>query len=92
LSKTSHVEELPEAQPSLFEILTEEEDPLQRWTSHSFAVKVSFVTTTGDESKDLHLGAGTKVTFKGDAIDQEEDVQVNSGLFHSFDSYACIAI
>lgn len=76
LSKTSHVEELPEPQEALFEVLTEEADEHLRWTTHSFAVKVSLITTTGDEAKDVNLASGTRVTIKGDGFDQEEDVQV----------------
>jgi len=76
LSKTSHVEELLEPNHALFEVLTEEEDPLLRWTTHSFGVKVSFITSTGDDFKEVNLGSGSRVSIKGDGLDQEEDVQV----------------
>ena len=78
LTKTSHVEALSEPQPALFEILTEEPDPLLRWTTHTFPLKASFITTSGDAVKDnINLGSGTKITIKGDGLDQEEDVEVN---------------
>lgn len=81
LSMQSHAEDLSEPLPSLFSTLTEEEDQLLRWTTFSFPVQVSFVTTSGSDPKENTFGAGTKVTMKGDGVDEEEDVQVRSSLF-----------
>ena len=64
--------------PSLFTTLTEEEDQLLRWTTFSYPVQVSFVTTAGSDPKENTFGAGTKVTLKDDGLDEEEDVQVKS--------------
>jgi hypothetical protein len=36
--KSSSVEELPDPIPDLFDVLTEEEDYLQRWTTFTYAV------------------------------------------------------
>lgn len=56
--------------------MTEVEDHLLRWTTFSVPVQVSFVTTAGHDAKENTFGAGTKVTLKGDGLDEEEDVQV----------------
>ncbi|XP_005090548.1 twisted gastrulation protein homolog 1-A [Aplysia californica] len=38
LAKTSSVEDLPDPIPDLFDVLTEEEDHFQRWSTYTFAV------------------------------------------------------
>ncbi|XP_067004001.1 twisted gastrulation protein homolog 1-A [Anabrus simplex] len=38
LSKKSHVEDFPEPIPRLFNALTEEPDPLERWVSHTYPI------------------------------------------------------
>lgn len=77
LSSQSHVDSLSEPAPNLFETLTEENDTLSRWTVYTRPVQVSFVTGGGSDPKELTFGPGTKVSFKGDGLDQEEDVQIN---------------
>jgi hypothetical protein len=77
LSAKSHVEEFPEGSPDLFNVLTEEKDRLLRWTSYTFPVQVSFITSGGSVPKEIKFDAGTRITTKGDGVDQEEDVQVN---------------
>lgn len=77
LATQSHAEDLSEPLPSLFSTLTEEEDQLLRWTTFSFPVQVSFVTTAGTDPKENTFSSGTKVTMKGDGVDEEEDVQVS---------------
>lgn len=74
----SHAEDLPEPMPSLFAILTEQEDQLLRWTTHTTAQQVSFVTISGADVTENTFAAGTKVTLKDDGLDEEENVQVNS--------------
>lgn len=76
ISTQSHAEHLSEPLPSLFTTLTQEEDQLLRWTTYSFPVQVSFVTTSGNDPKENTFGADTRVTFKDDGFDEEEDVQV----------------
>ncbi|KAI1285223.1 Protein twisted gastrulation [Halotydeus destructor] len=76
LSSKSHVEDILESSPELFNVLTEEKDRLLRWTSFTFPVQVSFVTSSGHD-KEIKFDSGTKVTFKGDGVDQEEDIQAN---------------
>ncbi|RWS26071.1 protein twisted gastrulation-like protein [Leptotrombidium deliense] len=77
LSSKSHVETLPEPMQNLFDVLTEDKDPHLRWTSETFPVQISFITSVGTDPKEIKFGTGTKVTMKSDGIDQEEDVQVN---------------
>ena len=72
----SHAEQLAEPLPSLFLTLTEEEDQLLRWTTFTIPIQVSFVTT-GTEPKENIFDSGSKVTLKGDGLDEEEDVQVS---------------
>lgn len=80
ISMQSHAEELSEPLPSLFTTLTEEEDQLLRWTTYSFPVQVSFVTTSGSEGTQNTFASGTKVTLKDDGLDEEEDIQVQDTL------------
>lgn len=77
LSAKSHVEDFPEHSPDLFNVLTEEKDRLLRWSSYSFPVQLSVIVATGTEPKEITFGAGTRVTMKGDGVDQEEDIQVS---------------
>ncbi|UYV80210.1 TWSG1 [Cordylochernes scorpioides] len=44
LSQKSHVEDLPEPIPELFDVLTEEKDRLLRWISYTFPVQLAFVS------------------------------------------------
>lgn len=78
LSSQSHVEDLTEPMPLLFTTITEEEDPLQRWTLETFPVRMSFVTTgkQGEVTTSLHHPYVTKMTT-GDGLDHQEDVTVN---------------
>lgn len=85
LSSKSHVENLPEPVPHLFETLTEENDTLSRWTVYTRPVQVSFVTESGTAPKEITFGPGTKVTFKEDGLDQEEDVQINCTVAYMSD-------
>jgi len=74
LSSKSHVEELLEPQPELFEVLTEEEDRLLRWRSFSFPAELKFVTS----GKDTDIQYTTKVIKSdSDGIDQVEEIPVN---------------
>ena len=41
MSDTSHVEDLPKTYPELFQVLTEEQDELQRWLSFTFPVQTN---------------------------------------------------
>lgn len=85
LSSQSHVDSLPEPDRNLFETLTEENDTLSRWTVYTRPVQVSFITGTGTQSTDITFGPGTKVSFKGDGLDREEDVQINCTVAYMSD-------
>ena len=73
LSSQSHVGDLPEPTPLLFDTITEEEDDLKRWTVEKFPVRMSFVTT-GQEEHQLSL---VKKTTSADTLDHREDVTAN---------------
>jgi hypothetical protein len=45
-SVTSHVEDLTEASPELFQVLTEEQDRLQRWISLTYPINLDFIGST----------------------------------------------
>lgn len=85
LSSQSHVDSLSEPVPHLFETLTEENDTLSRWTVYTRPVQVSFITEPGSDPKEITFGPGTKVSFKGDGLDQEEDVQINCTVAYMSD-------
>lgn len=65
LYKTSSIENLPDPIPDLFTVLTEEEDTLQRWTTHSYSYSLD----------SLLFKPGTGYTPEFDAIttDQGEE-------------------
>lgn len=44
LSQKSHVEDLAEPYPDLFNVLTEEKDRLLRWTTYTYPVTLSFIS------------------------------------------------
>lgn len=44
-SVTSHVEELTEATPELFQVLTEDQDRLQRWISLTYPIDLNFINS-----------------------------------------------
>ena len=67
MNEISHVERLDEQVPELFEILTEENDKLGRWTSHSFPVQLTFENS--DSKKKVKFIEGTKVISGNDQID-----------------------
>ena len=50
LSSTSHVEDLPEPSSELFQVLTDEQDRLKRWISHTFPVQLKFQLSTSATS------------------------------------------
>ncbi|RWS00696.1 protein twisted gastrulation-like protein, partial [Dinothrombium tinctorium] len=77
LSSKSHVESLSDPSPDLFGVLTEDKDRFLRWTSYTFPVQISFITSVGSDPKEIKFGAGTKVTMRTDGIDQEEDIQAS---------------
>lgn len=85
LSSQSHVDRLPEPVPHLFETLTEENDTLSRWTVYTRPVQISFVTDVGSDPKEITFGPGTSVSFKGDGLDREEDVQINCTVAYMSD-------
>lgn len=78
LSSQSHVEDLPEPLPFLFTTITEEDDPLQRWTLETFPVRMSFVTASGqgEVTTSHHHPYISKIT-NGDGFDRQEDLTVN---------------
>ena len=86
LSSQSHVEDLSEPMPLLFNTITEEEDPLQRWTLETFPVRMSFVTTgkEGEITASHHHPYVTKITT-GDALDRQEDVTMNCTVVYMSD-------
>lgn len=53
LGQKSHVEEFSEPVPELFSALTDERDPLSRWTSFTFPVYFSLITTVSNEQVTL---------------------------------------
>ena len=73
LSSQSHVGDLPEPTPLLFDTIAEEEDDLKRWTVEKFPVRMSFVTT-GQEEHQLSV---VKKLPSADTLDHREDVTVN---------------
>ncbi|XP_054164791.1 twisted gastrulation protein homolog 1-like [Oppia nitens] len=70
LASKSHVEDLPEAQPDLFAVLTEEKDHLLRWTSYSMPLKVVIMEPMTPQKSNTN-------TDGSDGIDVEKDVAVN---------------
>lgn len=67
LNEISHIEVLDDPVPGLFEVLTEENDKLGRWTSQSFPVQLTFENS--DSKKKVKFIEGTKVVSGGDQID-----------------------
>ena len=60
LNKTSHVEDINDSIPELFDALTEEHDPTGRWTSYTYPVHrdlPSYLTPVIEPS--LEVGVGT---------------------------------
>lgn len=80
LSAKSHVEDLIEPMPTLFNTLTEEGDHLNRWSAYTFPVKMSFILFPDDSSavmRQIEFRPGKKITTKSDGLDEEEDIEVN---------------
>lgn len=67
LNEISHVEHLDDPKPELFDVLTEENDKLGRWTSVNFPVELTF--ETADSKKKVKFIEGTKVLSGNDQID-----------------------
>ena len=70
MAKISTVETLPNPIPGLFSVLTEEPDPLLRWTTHSYPFHLDL----------LHFnptGSGLKLDLSGkDAVCRNREIRV----------------
>ena len=67
LNEISHVESLDESIPELFDVLTEENDKLGRWTSIQYPVQLTFENL--DSKQKVKFIEGTKVVSGNDQID-----------------------
>lgn len=67
LNEISHIENLDESVPELFESLTEDNDTLGRWTSFKFPVQLEFENF--EFKKKIQFVKGTKVISGNDQID-----------------------
>jgi len=79
LAKTSSVEDLPDPIPDLFNVLTEEEDPKQRWSTYTFAVDLDKLLFkpggkySPNKNKVIHTDEKTSPGVKATEVKEDEE-------------------
>ncbi|KAL4234077.1 hypothetical protein ACF0H5_005731 [Mactra antiquata] len=102
--KTSAIEEMPDPIPELFNVLTEEEDYLQRWTTHKYPVyydprydeasnRKDFVHSETDEITSPHSMTNCTVAFMSKCMSMKKCKQscksMGAAKYRWFHSEGC---